>query len=160
MRDLNSNKGIGLLELMLSIIVITAIVLGATKYYLVAREAMKVTQAQEIINSVAEAAYKWVEGSPNWSGLSMDELVTQKGLLPSRYLGKIDPWGGAEVQVSSDEDTNWFFIRFGGSASDIPDKPWKILEAKYGSCPSSFRTVDSLVSCADGDSHTFYFRAP
>ncbi len=162
---LKKQNGIGLLELMLSIIVITAVILGATKYYLVAREEMRIVQAQEIINTAAEAAYKWVEGRPDFNYIGTQALV-DAGLLPEKYLGNMDPWGGGMIRIFADTmlapKFPWVVVRFGGGArTDIPTKAYEVLAAKYGKCPDGFRDQEKVTSCADYSyNHDFYFRAP
>jgi len=155
MRNLNSHRGIGLLELMLSIIVITAIILGATKYYLVAREAMKITQAQDIINNVANATYKWVEGASNFHDLTLQKLI-DNGLLPGKYgQSGISPWGGnIELRPKQGDDqlATFWFDNLGSSLSSPPSKPCSILYSKYKDSTQS--SIWSDENC------TFYFRAP
>lgn len=153
MRNLNSHRGIGLLELMLSIIVITAVILGATKYYLVAKEAMRITQAQEVVSNVGAAAYKWVEGYANFSKFptQKDEIGTlvTAGLLPGKYNQPgISPWGGKLI-TSSDADA----LRVGFAG--LPTKACAILKAKYGKCVAG----DTSATCLD-DNCTFYFWSP
>jgi len=155
MRNFNSQYGIGLLELMLAIIIITAVILGATKYYLVAKEAMKITQAQDIVNNVANAAYKWVEGKADFAdlGTTIQPLVEAK-LLPATYIGnKISPWGGSLIITTSDPpDTTHLRMGFTG----ITTKAKGILQNKYGVCPS---TGEFPTLCVDSNG-TFFFRSP
>lgn len=163
MRKLNLHQGIGLLELMLSILVITAIILGATKYYLVTREEMKIAQAQDIINNVAHAGYKWVEGKPNFYGVSKLELVNM-GLLPQSYTSKTDPWGG-EIIVSAGtmDKMSWMQVMFNlanpaASVVGMSDKACGILVAKYGDC-GDYSSVDSC-GVSYGGKCSFSFRSP
>ena len=155
MYDLNSEKGIGLLELMLSIIVITAIILGATKYYLVAREAMKITQAQDVINNVASATYKWIEGQPNFHDLTLQKLI-DAGLLPGKYgQSGISPWGGSinlTPKQGDDQLAAFWFDNLGSSLTTPPSKPCLILYNKYKDSTQS--SIWSDENC------TFYFKAP
>jgi len=154
MREPNSSRGIGLLELMLSILVITAVILGATKYYLVAKEATRVTQAQEIINNVAEAGYQWVEGQSDFSGMTGVAVLIKAGLLPNSYdIGKnISPWGG-NVIVGNSGSGLWLSIAFDGLTITDQAKACGILQKKYGICGA-----DSTF-CATSDCK-FLFRSP
>lgn len=88
----NKQRGIGLLELMLSLAIIAAIILMATRYFTQASEASKVTQSTEIIATLINASYKWVEGQPNFSDISIQKLVDDK-ILPPDWANKKDPWG-------------------------------------------------------------------
>jgi len=144
-----SQKGIGLLELMLTIIVITAIILSATKYYLVAKEEMKISQAQDIVNNVAQAAYKWVEGRPDFTNLSLDDLINN-GLLPGKYSGNIGPWGG-KITLSLDTGKN-LMLQFSNLGTATTTSRCAVLYNKYKDDSQSSVWADT--NC------TFYFKAP
>lgn len=95
----NRHHGIGLLELMLSLAIIAAVILLATRYFSQASEASKVTQATQIIRTLTDASFKWVEGKPNFDGepgknnpLSIPQLITD-GILSSDWSDKPSPWG-------------------------------------------------------------------
>jgi hypothetical protein len=92
--SIKRNRGIGLLELMLSIMVITALLLASTRYYITARDNMRMTQAVEIINNVAAGGFKWLEGRPDLSGISITTLANYN-LVPKSYtLDTANPWKG------------------------------------------------------------------
>lgn len=97
------NRGIGLLELMLSLLIIAVIIFTATRYFEVTNENLRVAQAENMINNIVDASYKWVQGQPNFSGISMDVLIKQTQLLPSNYY--FTPWknGIFSVVVSSQD---------------------------------------------------------
>jgi len=134
---LKRQNAIGLLELMLSIVVITAIILGATKYYLVAKEEMRIVQAQEIIDNVAKAAYTWVGGQPNFVELTGIDVLTNAGLLPLKYKNdNANPWGG-NIKIQPAADGSMIHITFGGLEKG--SKACKILDAKYGMDDCDFR---------------------
>jgi len=165
MRNLSLQRGIGLLELMLSIIVITAIILGATKYYLGAKEEMRITQAIEIINNVAEAAYKWVEQYSDFSGLTGGtgiKPLIDAGLLPQSYGGdKISPWGGKLIitKPGASDPGTVADLRVGfAGLGDKTSNSCKRLRNKYKVCPSHGEELP-LPTCLD-DNCTFYFRSP
>lgn len=93
-----TKKGISLLELMLVIIVITALTLGAVRYYTSARDNLRVTQAMKMISEVVGASYEWVKGQPSFAdpsgAITMGKLV-DAGLLPQKYiLSNVNPWKG------------------------------------------------------------------
>ncbi len=100
----NQHHGIGLLELLLSLTIIAAVILLATRYFSQASEASKVTQTTQIIRTLIDASFKWVEGKPNFGGdpgknnsISMYQLTTGSGILPNDWLNKTSPWGGTEL---------------------------------------------------------------
>jgi len=168
MRKINLTKGIGLLELMLVIIIITSIILGATKYYLVTKTSMRITQSQEIINNVAQAAYKWAEGHTNFSSITNIGILVNAGLLPSTYgNNNISPWEGTNpknITVEPNCDGKWIAISLGNLPGTKAQKACSILVAKYGSCPSDDVCSSSLDSCAITNptfsACLFLFRSP
>lgn len=101
------NKGISLLEIMLVIVIISAISLSATRYYLVTREGARVAQAADVIHNIAEASYTWVQAQSGFSGISLSVLTDTK-LLPDDYSTnptKINPWHGSlDLSVNSDNN--------------------------------------------------------
>lgn len=167
MRNLNSHHGIGLLELMLSIIVITAIILGATKYYLVAREAMRITQAEDMVNNVAKAAYTWVEGHDNFndldgkSGKGLKSLV-DANLIPATYMdGHCNPWGGTMYSWNIREDFGggrWLNINL----EAVPGNSCVMLMNKFGGLCSKIPDWSGVTSCGEtsGSTCRIFFREP
>ncbi|KPJ67973.1 MAG: hypothetical protein AMJ43_00720 [Coxiella sp. DG_40] len=88
----NKHSGIGLLELMLSLAIIASILLMATRYFIQANAANKVTETTQIIGTLVNASFKWLEAEPNFENLDLDKLVDAK-LLPEDWRNKKDPWG-------------------------------------------------------------------
>lgn len=104
----HKNLGITLLEVLLSVIVITTLIFAATRYYTTARENAKVMQAVSVINNIANASYTWVEGQPNFEGFGLNglEILINAKLLPDNYKNSDDgtsnnanPWKGS-IDVS------------------------------------------------------------
>jgi type II secretory pathway pseudopilin PulG len=119
----NKNRGIGLLELMLSLAIIAAVILMATRYFTQASEASKVTQATQMIHTLIDASFKWVEGEPNFLGkdeknpISKEQLVTA-GLLPNEWLDKKNPWGNdIDLQPLKDYKNQIEIILYGAPKS-------------------------------------------
>ncbi len=88
----NNCRGIGLLELMLSLSIIDSVLLMATLYFIDANAANKVTETTQIIGTLVNASFKWLEAEPNFENLDLDKLVDAK-LLPEDWRDKKDPWG-------------------------------------------------------------------
>jgi type II secretory pathway pseudopilin PulG len=106
--------GIGLLELMLSLAIIAAVLLLATRYYLQAREASNVTQATQIIGTLVNASFKWLEGNNDFSELKNINTLVDDHLLPESWRGKKDPWGGTLNIASYGTDNQQLEISLGG----------------------------------------------
>lgn len=88
--------GIGLLELMLSLAIISVLLVMATRYYSSARQAQQVNDAISLTEAIIAGSENWVIGKDNFSNISMTELVNG-GFLPKG--SHRDPWHGA-VTVS------------------------------------------------------------
>jgi type II secretory pathway pseudopilin PulG len=144
--------GVSMLELMLVIVIITILVLGATRYFIVARDNLKITQALEMMNEVATASFEWVKGSQQgFSGISIGDLV-DKNLLPAKYKNsdKINPWFGSIDLSGSDNDLKI-------TMSNIPkDKDESTCNTLINKIQSS---TDIVVTCKNS-SLTVTFKAP
>lgn len=91
-------KGIGLLELMLALAIISILIIMATRYYQTASRSQKVAEAVTQVNAIIAAVGKWKIGkieSDYVGGLSIQQLVDQ-GLLPNEFKdgAHVNPWGG------------------------------------------------------------------
>lgn len=100
---LKKYRGIGLIELMLVLLIIVIIIFTATYYFRVTSENLKVTQAEEMINNIVQASYKWLEGNPNFAGINIDVLQSA-GFLPANY--DTNPWKGkVSIEASSPDNS-------------------------------------------------------
>lgn len=104
-------KGISLVELLLSLVVIIALVFAAIKYYEAARNNAKVTQAIAQINRYVDASYQWVTaqkgdfcGTPTTSeGKACPDPISVDKLVEGAYIGKNDtqnPWGTTNTDTT------------------------------------------------------------
>lgn len=148
-------RGVSLLELMLVLLIIAIITFSATYYFRVVLINLRVAQAEEMINNIVNAAYKWNEGTTNFTTLTLDQLINA-GLVPTSYRN--NPWQrtGASVQVSgSTNSPNSFFITFNSVpatdcqnlAEKIKRYAWKSscdpktnnFEAAFGTAPPTVK---------------------
>lgn len=93
---LRTRKGIGLIELMLVLTVISLIIVMATRYYQTAERSRKVTQAISQVNAVVAAAQRWRLGKSGFDNTMTVAVLVAQGMLPKemqdgRYA---NPWGG------------------------------------------------------------------
>lgn len=111
----NFQRGISLLELLLSLVVITAILFAATRYFSITSENLKVTQAEEMINNVANASFQWVQGYPDFSSLISIQTLIDAKLLPDNYSSiTINPWRGSITVRGWPYDTSYVQIIMNG----------------------------------------------
>lgn len=92
-------KGVGLLELMLSLAIIAVLLIMATRYYQTTSQSQKVNQAVSDIQAILAAAANYTAASPG-SAFAITDLVSA-GLLPANWstetpvAGTANPWAGA-----------------------------------------------------------------
>ncbi len=100
---MQKQRGIGLLELMLSLLVIAALIFLVTRYFTTTSESLKVSQGEEIVNTLTKASYHFLEGQPDFKNISLSQL-TQLGLIPNTFLlANANPWHGSiDIKPSSD----------------------------------------------------------
>lgn len=91
---MQKQKGIGLLELMLSLAIISVLLVMATRYYKSARQNQQVNDAISLSQAIIAASENWVIGKNDFTGISVTELIN-KGYLP-RGSDK-DPWHSPTV---------------------------------------------------------------
>lgn len=85
------SQGIGLLELMLVLLVITFILFGALRFYKITLENARLAQGEEMINNLTAASYKWAASSSDLGQLTLQTLINMD-LIPENYINH--PWNG------------------------------------------------------------------
>jgi type II secretory pathway pseudopilin PulG len=95
----NKTRGIGLLELMLSLAIIAILLVMATRYFLVANESQKINNAVSIANGFAGAEAQYATHNNVYTN-SIKTLI-DGNYLPSSFGGGTaedgkgaNPWGG------------------------------------------------------------------
>lgn len=93
------NLGIGLLELLLSIAVITGVLLTITGYYSTVQNNYRTTKALSMIATAKDASYRWLEGKNQkaFTGLTTLSLANL-ALIPTSWgpdNNQVNPWGGS-----------------------------------------------------------------
>jgi len=103
----HKQSGISLLELMLSLVVIVAILVVATRYYQTTRQSQQVDEAVTMVEAVITAANAWLESGPwpqpgettppgsHCTSPTQNMICTfiATGLLPANF-NTVNPWGG------------------------------------------------------------------
>ncbi|CAM4389775.1 MAG: hypothetical protein LEGION0398_MBIBDBAK_01153 [Legionellaceae bacterium] len=117
-------RAIGLLELMLSIAIISVLLLMSIRYYSSLKYQERLTQASTMVRDIISAASSWGAANPNFENISIEQLINVN-LLPPNY-GK-NPWAGT-VQVSPKKgDIYSIAINF----TEVPEDPCKSLKAQF-----------------------------
>ena len=107
MRKLKRQTGFGLLELMLSMVIVALLLIMATRYYQSARSNARINEGVGLISSILNAANNIAIGSGSYSGATTSAIVPY---LPSNEQGSdktsiVNPWGG-EVTVTPSGTNN------------------------------------------------------
>ena len=93
MRRYKRQIGIGLLELMLAIALITVILVLALSYYQVANRSSLVNKAFNDVQTVASAGQSWWDDNDHdFNKLKDINTLIQKGYLSQNFA--TNPWGG------------------------------------------------------------------
>lgn len=100
LKRVNRERGIGLLELMLSLSIIAILLIMAVRYFMVANESQKINNAISEINGIAGGAANYGVSYPGYLNISMTALI-QGRFIPSSLGGAdgltgkgANPWGG------------------------------------------------------------------
>lgn len=113
-------RGIGLLELMLSLSIIAILLLLATRYYLTASYSQRLNQLSQQIAATQGAIYTWKGGRNNYTGLT-DQVLVEQGLIAKadqNASGKIiTPWS-SPITVTTDSNDTKAKITFTAVSTD------------------------------------------
>lgn len=100
-RNKNTQNGIGLLELMLSLAIIVAMILMATRYFIPTRESYRVNEAINMLRGGINASEGWWNiyktYTPAKDNTISNASLAKLDLIPERFFtqqGTINPWSG------------------------------------------------------------------
>jgi type II secretory pathway pseudopilin PulG len=121
---MNKVRGIGLLELMLSLSIIAILLIMATRYYLVTSFSQKLNQATAQITQLQSASYSWKgqKGNYNPAGgtpISAPELINA-GLIAQGDISSgniVNPWSKT-ITIAPAADPNYVTLSFTGTSTD------------------------------------------
>ncbi len=103
MRLVKSQRGIGLLELMLSLAIIAILLVMATRYFASARQGQQVAGAISMIQAVAAASQNYFIAHNNtFSNMGLSSLKSGNYLPTNSSVN--GPWGG-QIQVQGGSDS-------------------------------------------------------
>jgi type II secretory pathway pseudopilin PulG len=90
-------RGIGLLELMLSLAIISLLLIMATRYYASASRSQQVTSALSSMHALGAAIHSYQAQTGGTPPVTLD-LLYDRRLIPVEFknpTGGANPWGGA-----------------------------------------------------------------
>lgn len=95
----NKARGIGLLELMLSLAIIAILLVMAVRYFVATNESQKINNAISMIHGLAGGAANYAIAHPAYSGIGIDTLLAGN-YVPKAFGGSdgkgagANPWNG------------------------------------------------------------------
>lgn len=116
MNKKNFSKGIGLLELMLALAIISMLTVAAVRYFSVVSASSRVEQAMEMVSAIRAAGERWKVGNDDYTSASIGEFVA-RGFLPGVYSKITTPWGGV-ISAAKNTDPTKLDIKF----TNVPTK--------------------------------------
>lgn len=96
-----NNKGIGLLELLLSLVIISVLLTVAFRFFKPTNLSQRSNEAIDMIQAVATAEQRWMMTNNENPGDVLQTFV-ERGFLPESFLNAKNPWGG-DLKVTWNE---------------------------------------------------------
>lgn len=100
-------RGIGLLELMLSLAIIAILLIMATRYYQSASNNQNINQAVDMVNAVKSAVKNYMNSNLNSTAYPTVTQLEAAGYLPDNYASSAtaNPWNGSICVSKADGPT-------------------------------------------------------
>lgn len=95
---MKKQKGIGLLELMLALVIISVLLVAATRYFSSTDSSRKVNTAADILQAVINASEDVKMAGNSYELITNTQYLKDRGLLPADWTATSNPWGG-DIQV-------------------------------------------------------------
>lgn len=104
---MNKFKGIGLLELMLALAIISVLLVAATRYFASTDSSRKVNDAANMLQAVINASEDVRTSGNSYAAITSIDILQQRGLVPENWIAKStpNPWGG-EITVDGTAGTS------------------------------------------------------
>ena len=155
-------RGVGLLELMLSLALISGIVMLATRYYGSAQRSNLVSQTASEITDVINAANSYLGANNEWdTGFDLTYVI-QSGLVPNEFTDNgtaqtvSTPFSGVNVTVS--QSTTQATITLSSFAGDNKSACYTL--AHIFNTGSSTTNYGRTATCSGGTSLAVTINAP
>ncbi|KPJ67974.1 MAG: hypothetical protein AMJ43_00725 [Coxiella sp. DG_40] len=89
----HNDEGIGLLELLLSLVIISVLLTMAFRFFKPTNLSQRSNEAIDMIQAVATAEQRWLMTNNEDPGDVLQTFV-ERGFLPNSFLNAKNPWGG------------------------------------------------------------------
>lgn len=151
-------NGLGLLEILLVLIAISAVMILILRYAAPARQNLKIAQATDQINQIAKAGFEYLrEPGATTKNISIDELVKGEYLAEKFETMQKDgnPWRQAiTVQDTAGQFSgDSFTIAYAG----VPGKACQELKAIFKEKARVLNGIDPYVDCTEDKNKPGYY---
>jgi len=92
-------KGIGLLELMISLVIITSLILMALRYFPVVGNMYRVSKAVDMVQLIRSAGQRYLLTHADYTEVKNNTVFEDRNLIPKGF--NKNPWGGDLTIASS-----------------------------------------------------------
>jgi type II secretory pathway pseudopilin PulG len=148
------NRGIGLLELMLSLSIIAVLLIMATRYYSSSSQAKKIADVNDQIGIIQNAGNRWLLTHADYSaGTNLITATTNfkdfvdRNYLPSTYYDTVaktsiikHPWGG-DITVLFTSPTMSITLK------NVPNEVATKLQSQYKSILCQTNATNPTLTC-------------
>lgn len=153
--SLRNQRGIGLLELMLSLAIIAILLIMATRYFTAANTNQQVNNAVDMFSGVRASVNSYY--TDNGAGAAMPNISTlvTSGYLPQSYGGSggsgttANPWGGS-IATASASSAGHFTVSMAG----VPSSACTMLNNRLTQTVNTSTSSGESVSACSGGSIT------
>ncbi|MGB6977089.1 MAG: type 4 pilus major pilin [Gammaproteobacteria bacterium] len=96
-------RGITLLELMFSLVIVLMVLVVAARYYETVRTAHRVNEAVSMVHVIYTASEGWLQNNLDLSEASMQNFVNNNS-VPNNFVtsNNVNPWGG-DIKIAIDK---------------------------------------------------------
>ena len=150
-KPIKCSAGISLLEVMLSLSIIAAVLMMATRYYQVTQFSESVNEATNLVNQVNAAAGRYQSIAGSYVNMDFTTDLVGRGYIPCQGTPCVvtNPWGGTVTTGVLNNGQN-----FSVTLTDVPQKACNNLAGKFP-LPTALANPPTQCTAASSGTYTF-----
>lgn len=157
--NIDKQRGIGLLELMLALAIIAILLVMATRYFITTSRSEQVNRAVNQIGAINGAVSNWKSSRVDYTGLDAKALNDIGAIPAAEWNGTaiVSPWG-TDVTVgpaAGGEGAGADNSRYSITYSGIPTWACASLEQKYTTALAENATAEVTGTCTGNTTFTY-----
>lgn len=155
---IKTQHGLGLLEILLVLIAISAVMILILRYAGPARQNLKIAQATDQINQIAKAGFEYLrEPGATTKDISIDELVKNEYL--AKKFAEMQKNGNPWRQAIMVKDTTGQFSgeSFTITYAGVPNKACQSLKAIFKEKARVLNGINPYVDCTEDKKNPGYY---